>query len=159
MAIKLSHCPMCSGARALKTLAEIAAEDGPLRISLRDFPVLQCPKNHKGPVHSDFMIWLIQQIREREGQVAAGKEQGMLFKKHLCGGCGKELAAKPDRRQAFAYALKFEELAPFQLELEMPLYKCAGCGKEQIRSTKDLHGHVANAIVGIHDSAGFPHSG
>lgn len=159
MAVKLSHCPMCSGARVLKTLAEISAEDGPLRIALRDLPVLQCPKNHNGPVHSDFMLWLIQEIRSREGAIAAGKAEGLLFKKHLCADCGKELAAKPHRRHAFPYELKFEELAPFKLEVEMPMYQCTGCGKEQIRSTKDLHGHVANAIVGINDRAGFPHSG
>lgn len=159
MAIRLTHCPMCSGARELKTTAEISGEDGPLKLTVRGLPVLQCAKNHKGPVHSDFMLWLIQQVRTREGEIAAGKEQGMLFKKHLCGDCGKELAAKPERRQPFPYELKFEDLAPFQLEVEMPVYKCTGCGREQIRSTKDLHGHVANAIVGIHDRAGFPHSG
>jgi hypothetical protein len=159
MAIKLTHCPMCSGARALKALADLSAEHGPLKITLRDLPVLQCPKNHNAPVHSDFMLWLIQEIRARAGAIAAGKEQGMLFKKHLCGDCGRELAAKPDRRQAFLYDLKFEELAPFGLAVEMPMYKCTGCGKEQIRSTKDLHSHAAGAIVGINDKAGFPHSG
>ena len=37
--------------------------------------------------------------------------------------------------------------------------KCTGCGKEQVRSTKDLHGRVPAAMVGINDGAGFPHSG
>ena len=37
--------------------------------------------------------------------------------------------------------------------------KCTGCGKEQIRSTKDLHDHIPGAMVGINDTAGFPHSG
>ena len=41
----------------------------------------------------------------------------------------------------------------------MPLYKCTGCGKEQARSTKELHDHVAQAIVAVNDGAGFPHSG
>jgi hypothetical protein len=159
MPIRIGHCPMCSGARELKTLPAISGEDGTLRLTLRDLPVLQCAKNHKGPVHADFMIWLIREIRAREAEIAAGKEEGMIFKKHLCAGCSKELAAKPERRQAFAYELKYEDLAPFQLEIEMPLYKCAGCGKEQIRSTKELHGHVPAAIVGINDGAGFPHSG
>ena len=105
------------------------------------------------------MIWLIQQIRARESEIPAGKEEGMIFKKHLCGGCGKELAAKPERRQAFPYELKYEELAPFRLQVEMPLYKCTGCGKEQIRSAKELHGHVPSTMVEVNDDAGFPHSG
>ena len=77
----------------------------------------------------------------------------------LCGACGKPLAAKSERRQAYPYELKYEELAPFKVQMEMPLYKCESCGKEQIRSTKDLHGQVPMAMVGINDSAGFPHSG
>ena len=159
MALKIPHSPMCSGACALKTLAAVSGEDGPLKLSLQDLPVFACPKDHHTPVHRDFMLWLIQEIRVREGAIAAGKEQGMIFKKHFCGACGKELPAKPERRQAFPHELKYEELAPFRLQIEMPLYKCAGCGKEQIRSTKDLHGHVPSAIVGINDAAGFPHSG
>ena len=159
MALKIPHCARCSGACELKTLPSVSGEDGPLKLTLLEMPVFACAKNHKAPVHRDFMLWLIQQIRAREAQIAAGKEEGMIFKKHLCGACGKELAPKSERRQAFPYELKYEDLAPFKLEIEMPLYKCTGCGKEQIRSTKDLHGHVPAAMVGINDGAGFPHSG
>ena len=159
MAIKVPHCARCSGATQLKALPSVSGEDGPLKLTLQQMPVFACAKDHHAPVHRDFMLWLIQQIRGREGQIAAGKEEGMLFKKHLCGGCGKELAAKSERRQAFPYELKYEDLAPFKLEMEMPVYKCTGCGKEQVRSTKELHGHVPSAIVGVNDGAGFPHSG
>jgi len=159
MALKIPRCARCSSACELKTLPSMSGEDGPLKLTVLELPVFACAKNHKLPVHRDFMLWLIQEIRAREGQIAAGKEEGMIFKKHLCGDCGKELAAKPERRQAFSYELKYEDLAPFKLQVEMPLYKCAGCGKEQIRSTRDLHGHVAQAMVGINDGAGFPHSG
>ena len=159
MALKIPHCASCSGACELKTLPSVSGEDGPLKLTLLELPVFACAKNHKAPVHRDFMLWLIQEIRAREAQIAAGREEGVIFKKHLCGGCGKELAARPERRQAFPYELKYAELAPFKLQVEMPLYKCTGCGKEQVRSTKDLHGHVPSAIVGINDGAGFPHSG
>ena len=159
MALKIPRCARCSGACELKTLPSVSGEDGPLKLTLLDLPVFACAKDHRAPVHSDFMIWLIQQIRAREPEIAAGKEEGMIFKKHHCGACGKALASKSERRQAYPYDLKYEELAPFKLQIEMPLYKCTGCGKEQIRSTKDLHGHVPMAMVGINDGAGFPHSG
>ena len=159
MALKVPHCARCSGACELKTLASVSAENGPLKLSLLSLPVFACAKDHKVPVHRDFMIWLIQQIRAHEGQIDAGKEEGMRFKKPLCGACGKELAAKSERRQAFPFELRYEDLAPFRLEFEMPLYKCSGCGKEQIRSTKDLHGRVPEIMMGINDAAGFPHSG
>ena len=159
MALKIPHCARCSGVCELSTLASVSGEDGPLKVTLLELPVFACAKNHKAPVHGDFMLWLIHEIRAREAQIAAGKEAGMIFKKYLCGDCGKELATNSERRQAFPYELKYEELAPFRLQIEMPLHKCTGCGKEQIRSTKDLHGRVPSAMVGITDSAGFPHSG
>ena len=159
MALKIPRCARCSGACELKVLPSVSAEEGPLKLSLLEMPVFACAKDHRAPVHGDFMIWLIQQIRAHEGDIPAGKEEGMIFKKHLCGACGKPLAAKSERRQAYPYELKYEELAPFKVQMEMPLYKCESCGKEQIRSTKDLHGQVPMAMVGINDSAGFPHSG
>ena len=159
MALKVPHCARCSGACELKTLASVPAADGPLKLTLLALPVFACAKGHQAPVHRDFMIWLIQQLRAKEGDFAAGKEEGMLFKKHLCGACGKELAGKSERRQVFAFELRYEELAPFKVELDMPVFKCSGCGKEQIRSIKDLHGRVPGAMVGINDAAGFPHSG
>ena len=159
MALKIPRCARCSSACELKTLPSVSGEDGPLKLTVLEMPAFACAKNHNAPLHRDFMVWLIHEIRAREAQIAAGKEEGMVFKKHLCGDCGKELASKPERRQAFPYELKYEELAPFKLQVEMPLYKCTGCGKEQIRSTRDLHGHVAQSMVGINDGAGFPHSG
>ena len=159
MALKIPRCAKCVSPCELKTLPSVDALDGSLKLTMLDFPVFACGKNHKLPVHRDFMLWLIQEIRAREGQIAAGKEEGMIFKKHLCGACGKDLAPKPERREVYPYELKYEELAPFKIRIDMPLYKCTACGKEQMRSTKELHGHVAQAIVGINDSAEFPHSG
>lgn len=159
MALKVPHCARCSAACSLKTLPSVTGEDGPLRLTLLELPVFVCAKNHAAPLHRDFMLWLLQEVRARETQIAAGKEEGLILKKRLCGGCGRELASSPERRQAFEYELKYEELAPFRMQIEMPLYRCTGCGKEQVRSTRELHARVAPAFVAINDNAGFPHSG
>jgi hypothetical protein len=159
MTLKIPHCPRCSGACQLKILASVSGADGPLKLTALGLPVFACAKSHHVPVHGDFMLWLIREIKGRGESLPVGKEQGMIFKKHFCAACGKELAGKSERRKAFPLEMKFEELAPFKVELDVPVYKCTGCGKEQIRSAKDLGGHVANAAVGINDAAGFPHSG
>ena len=99
MALKIPHCARCSGACELKRLASVSGEDGPLKLTVLEIPVFTCTKGHSAPVHRDFMTWLIQEIRAREALIAAGKAEGMLFKKHLCGECGKELASKPERRR------------------------------------------------------------
>ena len=159
MALKIPRCSKCGDPNELKTLPSVTGLDGPLQLTALEMPVFACAKKHKVPVHREFMLWLISEIRAREAQIAAGKEEGMIFKKYLCGECGKELAAKSERRQVFPYELKYAELAPFKIQLEMPLYKCTGCGKEQVRSTKQLHDHVAQSAMAINDAAGFPHSG
>ena len=159
MALKIPRCTKCFTACELKALPQVSGESGPLKLTILGLPVFACAKDHRVPLHRDFMLWLMQEIRAREAQIAAGKEEGMIFKKHLCSACGKDLAAKSERRQAFDHELKYEEAAPFRLQIEMPLYKCTACGKEQLRSTKDLHAKVPDAMVGINDEAGFPHSG
>ena len=55
--------------------------------------------------------------------------------------------------------LAYQGAPAFKAELDMPVYKCTGCGKEQLRSTKELQGHTAQAIAALNDAAGFPHSG
>ncbi len=156
---KVRYCARCSSACEAKVLAPVSGESAPLKLTAHGLPALVCAKNHKAPVHGDFMIWLIQELRARESQFVAGKEEGMIFKKHLCGDCGKLLAPQPERRQVFPFDLAYTDSPPFKIEFEMPVYKCTGCGKEQIRSIKDLHSHVPGAMVGINDAAGFPHSG
>ncbi len=138
MPIKIGRCAKCGDPNELKTLPSVTGLDGPLQLTALEMPVLACAKKHRAPVHRDFMLWLIGEIRAE---------------------CGKDLAAKSERRQAFPYELKYEELPPFKIQVEMPLYKCTGCGREQLRSTQQLHGHVAQSIMGINDAAGFPHSG
>lgn len=156
---KIRHCARCSGVCEVKVIESVSGEDAPLKLTVHGMPAQVCAKGHKAPVQVDFMVWLIQELRSRESQFAAGKEQGLLFKKYLCADCGKELAGKPERRQAVPFDLTYEGLQPFKIEIDMPLYKCGGCGKEQLRSPKDLHSHIPAAVVAVNDEAGFPHSG
>jgi hypothetical protein len=156
MAIKV--CSRCSAPLEPHTLDNVGVEESPLALKVRGMPVLQCAKGHKSPVHRDFMLWMIQQLREREGKIPAAEEKGMVFKKHHCS-CGKELAGKPEARKAFAFDLAYEGAPSFKAELELPVYKCPTCGKEQIASQKALHGAVAPAMASLNDAAGFPHSG
>ena len=159
MTQRIRNCAKCYAALESTKLLAASGEHGPVKVTVNEMPVLECAKHHRAPLHRDFMLWLIHETRAREAQFAAGKEHGLIFKKHSCGACGKELASRPERRQAFPFELTYEGKAPFRLEIEMPLYKCGGCGKEQIRCVEDLHNHVPGAMVGINDAAGFPHSG
>jgi hypothetical protein len=154
----IKHCPRCSSAVELKTLDKVSAEDAPLKLSVAGLPAAKCAKGHAAPIDRDFMLWLIHELKGRGGALPAAEEKGMLFKKYICA-CGKELAAKSEKRQSFPLELAYQGAPAFKAEIEMPVYKCTGCGKEQLRSAKELQGHTSQAIASLNDAAGFPHSG
>jgi len=158
MAIAAKLCGRCSAPLELKTVDRLSVEDKPLVLSVLGMPVAKCAKGHAAPVHRDFMLWLIRELKGLESSIPAASEQGMLFKKYLCA-CGRELESRPGGGKAFAFDLAFEGAPKFRVELGMPVYRCSGCGKEQLRSLKELRQATPVAIAGLNDAAGFPHSG
>jgi hypothetical protein len=154
----IKHCPRCSAVVEMKTLDKVSAEDAPLKLSVSGMPAAKCAKGHAAPIDRDFMLWLIHELKARGASLPGAEEKGMLLKKYICG-CGKELASKSERRQNFNFDLAYSSAPAFKADLEMPVYKCTGCGKEQLRSSKEMQKHAAQAIAALNDAAGFPHSG
>lgn len=158
MAIALKSCPMCRGSLELKSIDKVSGEHVPLTITVLGMPAGVCAKGHASPVHPDFLIWLIHELRERRQQIPAVEEKGMLFKKAFCA-CGAEIPAGAGERRTFGYDLAFEDAPGFKVELEMPMHKCGKCGREQLRSAKAIGAAATHAMVGVCDAAKFPHSG
>ncbi len=154
----IKNCPRCGNAVEMKPLGNVSAEDKPLTLRVSGMPAVRCAKGHAAPIDRDFMLWLIHELKNRGSALQAGSEKGMLFKKYMCS-CGAELASKSEKRQSFPLDLAYQGAPAFKAELEMPVYKCSACGKEQLRSAKELQGHVAQGIASLNDAAGFPHSG
>ena len=140
----------------IKTLERVSAEDPPLKLSVIGMPAAKCAKGHAAPIDRDFMLWLIHELKAQGAALPAGEAKGMLFKKYHCA-CGAELAGKSERK-AFPVDLAYQAAPAFKAEIEIPVYKCSGCGKEQLRSAKELQGHAAQAVASLNDAAGFPHS-
>ena len=155
----IKHCPRCGNAVEMKPLGTVSAEDKPMMLRVSGMPAARCPKGHAAPIDREFMLWLIYELKNRGGTLPAGEAKGMVFKKYHCGACGKELEAKSEKRQSFPMDLSYQGAPAFKAEIEMPIYKCTGCGKEQLRSAKEIQGHTAQAIASLNDAAGFPHSG
>lgn len=142
----------------LAPLNPVSASDGPFKLSVTGMPALRCVKGHSLPVDQEFMVWLIHQLKDRGAALPAGQAKGMIFSKYLCS-CGAELPAKSEPSQAFPLELAYESTPPFKAVVEVPVYKCAACGKVQMRSPKAVTSHAAQAIVKLNDAVGFPHSG
>lgn len=159
MATKPKICARCSGAMNLAMLDKVTAADGPLRLNLAGMPVFSCAKGHRAPVHRDFMVWLLHEVRDRHAPaIPGGEAKGMLFKKYHCA-CGAELPGQAARNAGFGFDLSHPEAGAFKLEIEVPVYKCGSCGREVARSAKELAGLVPTAVAALNDAAGFPHSG
>jgi hypothetical protein len=159
MTARMRPCARCGGATSQKILGSLSAGEAALRLQLSGLPVHACGKGHHAPVHGEFMLWLLRELRGTQlPSIPAGEARGLLFKKYHCA-CGAELPAQPAGGSSRGFDMAFPEAPAFRMEIETPLYKCAGCGKEQARSAKELAGAVTGAIVALNDAAGFPHSG
>jgi hypothetical protein len=152
------HCRICGSPLELKPFDKLSAEAAPLKITAFGMPAAKCSGDHAAPIDDEFMLWLIHELKAREASLPAGEEKGLLFKKYLCA-CGAELASNSENRQAFLLDLAYEGAPAFKVGLEMPVYKCTRCGKEQLRSHKAIQGRTAHGIARLNDAAGFPHSG
>jgi len=151
-------CAVCGAPVQLATIDK-SGEYSPLKVSVQAMPAAKCTHGHAAPVEPEFMLWLIRELKEKEGTLPAARETGMLFfKKYTCA-CGAALAASSDRREVFSFDMAHEGYPAFKAQVEMPVYKCTGCGKEQLRSQQAIRGDTSQAVVKLHDAAGFPHAG
>jgi len=152
-----NSCPRCSEAVQQKTLGIVSVVVTPLRLTVEDMPAASCAKNHSAPVDNDFMPWLMQELKGREAALPAAEETGRLARKFLCA-CGKELAPDSERKQTFPLELAYAGYPSFTAAIEMPVYKCSGCGKLQLRSVTEAQKYTSFAIAELSDAAGFPHA-
>jgi hypothetical protein len=132
------------------------AEHAPLKLTIDGMPAMKCPKGHAAPVDDDFMFWLIQELKEKASSIPGGEEKGLFLKKYICA-CGARIPAKPDQRRSFPAALTYDGKFKFKASFDMPVFKCTGCGKDMLRSVKELQRDISHAMADVTDAAGFPH--
>ena len=151
----IKHCPRCSNAVEMKILDRVSAEDAPLKLTVTGMPAAKCAKGHAAPIDRDFMLWLIHELKTRGGALPAAKRRDALQEVHLHLRQGARVEV--GEAQVVPARASPTRAPAFKAELDMPVYKCTGCGKEQLRSAKELQGHAAQAIAALNDAAGFPH--
>jgi hypothetical protein len=152
-----ASCPRCSGGVEQKSLGIISVVVSPLRLTVEDMPAAGCAKNHSAPIDNEFMPWLAQELKGRGAALPAAEESRRLSKRFLCA-CGKDLAPHSERKQTFPLELAYAGYPSFTAAIEMPVYKCSGCGKPQLRSVKEAQKFTSLALGELSDAAGFPHA-
>lgn len=155
-------CPLCAGRGGESSLLEsrhlpdFSGDEAPLRMTLHAMPALQCKVGHTYFVKPDFPVWLMNHlVQEDEAKLPAGEAKGFLIKHYVCGECGKALAAKEDHRHAFRVPVAYPSADAFEVDLSMPVFKCTGCGKEQLHSLAEVRKLTPAALVHAFKGAGI----
>ncbi|QJR15731.1 hypothetical protein [Usitatibacter palustris] len=149
-------CPVCHTPLALIALADQVGEEKPMRITLSGMPALECEKKHRYFVHAEFPLWLMTHlVDEDEAKLPAGRAKGFLIKHYVCTECGKDLAPKEDHRHAFRARESYKSTPEFDVEISMPVFKCVGCGREQLHSLDEVRKLTPAALVQCFKAAGL----
>lgn len=155
--MSLTSCNQCHAETEVKIVNYADGDSDPLRIRLKEFPLRTCPDGHRQFVRPEFPIELLQHLTEQdEPHLPHGHEKGLLMKKYLCEDCGAELEPKPDHKHTFSVELELHDLTPFGVDLTMPVYKCTGCGKEQLHSLKEIRKLTPAAMAHAFEAANIP---
>lgn len=151
-----SPCPLCESPLASQQLQESTGDEAPLRLTIRGLPVLSCAAPHRYFVGQQFPIWLLNALTDAElPKIPAGTEKGLLFKKYACGECGGALAASDGEARTYTSSLAWNETPGFAVDVSVPAYRCASCGREQARSAAELQKLLPAALVHAFKAAGL----
>ena len=154
------RCPQCDSPLQHRILGSFSGDEAPLRITIHGMPALACDKPHLYFIDPEFPLWLMNHlVDEDEATLPAGDKTGLIFKAYLCHDCGKPLSPKRDHVHAFNLKLAYAGEPEFQVEIAMPVFRCPGCGKEQMHSLGEIRKLTPAALVHGFRGAGIRAAG
>lgn len=149
-------CKQCKAGMSLQPLDPAYGEQGMLKVTFIQLPALVCPNMHRHFAMQEFPILLLDRVAGKDMEtIPAGKKSGLLFKHYHCSACGAELEKGNGREETFDFDVALKDIPPFRVEMAVPLYKCSGCGKEQMRSLEEMQKLVPPAMAHAFKAAGL----
>lgn len=141
-------CPVCKVELVPGIVEETSGQDGSLALKLHRLPVLECSNGHRQFTKRDFPLLLLDRLVERdEARLPTSNAKGLLFKQYCCASCGDKLTDAADRPRTFRVDVELPEVAPFDVELTVPVHRCVRCGHEQLHSLKQVRSHTPAALA------------
>jgi hypothetical protein len=155
-AVEGQGCPLCEAPLAERRLREVTGDEAPMRLVLRNLPVLSCEAPHRYFPEQGFAVWLLKALVEAElAKIPAGVEKGMVFRKYACGGCGAPLPADGGEPWTFSSTLAWKDAPGFVVDVTVPVVQCPACGRDQARSATELAKLLPSALVHAFKDAGI----
>jgi predicted RNA-binding Zn-ribbon protein involved in translation (DUF1610 family) len=159
MTSKPRRCPVCQGELQPTKLDSIHGEEGALKLSVRRMPVLECSQGHRAFVNADFPLLLLDHLLEHdEPKLPASESKGLVFKHFHCSSCGAELAQDTTGEGTFHLPIDLLEQPTFDVELTLPVHRCAKCGHEQIHALKEARSRTPAALAHAFKAAQIAHN-
>jgi len=149
MADASKPCRECGSATKVTTLGSFRGEEGTVAVIVNGMPALVCAKDHKRFLYPDFVTRLMDFVADPE-QVAPqppAVKRGLFKKRYYCSGCDAELPAVPTGKSERGLDASFKNAALFKVVVQVALYKCDGCGREQVLSNEDVAGSAFKAVA------------
>ena len=145
----LKPCKACSSEVKVTTLGSFRGEEGPVAVIVNGMPALVCAKDHKRFLYPEFVTRLMDFVADPE-KVAPqppAVKRGLFKKRYYCNGCDAELPATPAKKSECALDASFKNATTFKVVVEVALYKCEGCGREQVLTNEDVAGSAFKAVA------------
>ncbi len=142
-------CSKCKGAMTVKPIDTFSGEEGGVKVTIHAMPAALCDQGHKRFVYPMFAGLLMDSVMDPDAYkfVPSATKKGFFTKHYHCPGCAQELPATPTGKQSKEVEVEFKHAEPFKFVVEVPTFKCAGCGKESIKSAEET-GNLAKSATG-----------
>lgn len=149
MELNTRRCMQCKGEMTMTVLDPIAGEDQGVGMRIERMPAMRCPDGHKRFVAPEFALRMMEAFVGGEplAPLEAAAEKGLLRTRLHCPGCGAELAAPAAERIEARRAIALKGLEAFDVQVAIPKYRCAACGKESLPPAKAVNDRLMKASI------------
>jgi len=148
MELNQMRCKECKGVMTLRALEPIDGEQHGVRMRIEGMPAMQCAEGHKRFVAPEFAVKMMEALMaERLVPLDGAKQKGLLKKRYCCPGCGQELGADAHGRVETRRVLEMKGLEAFGVQVDLPKYRCAACGRESVEPRDAMVDDLMKASV------------
>jgi hypothetical protein len=142
-------CKACGSETKVSTLGSFRGEEGPVAVIVNGMPALVCAQNHKRFLYPDFVTRLMDFVADPEkiAPQPPAVKRGLFKKRYHCSGCDAELPEAPTGKSERGLDANLKNAAPFKVVVQVALYKCGGCGREQVLSNEEVGESAFKAVA------------
>ena len=132
-------CSKCKGEMSTIVLDPFHGEEGGLKLTVQGMPALVCAQGHKRFIHIEFAAQLMDLMMSPESfsSIPTAAKKGFFKKRYHCPQCAVGLPESPTGHQKLEVVAEIRKAEPFRVLVDVPVFRCGGCGKESIRSVEE----------------------